>query len=643
MVRLTAALLATCGGAGVVVEAQFPPRPEGITILKSRFHENVTISYKEPKICETTPGVRSYSGYVHLPPGFLDDDDGPGGEKQDYPINTFFWFFEARKNASNAPLSIWLNGGPGASSMMGLLEENGPCFVGPDSKTTHLNPWSWNEAVNMLYIDQPTQAGFSYDELVNGTAVLDPDKEGFVVTPVNFSGGVVPTPNATFHVGTFSSQKPYQTADSTARAAHAFWHFAQTWFREFPHYRPRDDRISLWGESYGGHYGPAFFRFLKRQNEKIAIARRRRREGDGDGGDVDVDVEGWEKDAQYLHLDTLGIVNGLLDMVIQHESYITFPYNNVIFNQSLHDELMHNWTRPDGCKAKAQRCQDSMKDKESRFLSAENLTGPCDEAALICSLDAWIAYQGPGHDSGWYDIAHPRHDPFPLPHMYGYLREESVLKALGVPVNYTSDSGVTAAAFARTYDFLHGGYLDAVAELLDSGLKVHLVYGDRDYACNWFGGEAASLAVPWKRREEFEREAGYAPLLILSDERRKGEKRMAGLTRQLGNFSFTRVFQAGHEVPSYDPAAASAIFNRATFHRDIATGLQPTTDELVTRGPRDVRDVTNEIPPVPKRRCYVLKPATCTPEVWAKVERGEVLVRDWFVVEDDEQEDVGEL
>lgn len=71
-------------GCGLLslVNAQFPPKPEGVTVLQSKFHENVTLSYKEPGICETTPGVKSYSGYVHLPPGFLDDDT------QDYPINT---------------------------------------------------------------------------------------------------------------------------------------------------------------------------------------------------------------------------------------------------------------------------------------------------------------------------------------------------------------------------------------------------------------------------------------------------------------------------------------------------------------------------------------------------------------------------
>ena len=97
------------------VLAQFPSKPEGVTVLDSKFGDGVQISYKENNVCETTPGVKSYSGYVHLPPGTLNDLN----ETQDYPINTFFWFFEARKDPHNAPLSIWMNGGPGSSSMLG--------------------------------------------------------------------------------------------------------------------------------------------------------------------------------------------------------------------------------------------------------------------------------------------------------------------------------------------------------------------------------------------------------------------------------------------------------------------------------------------------------------------------------------------
>ncbi|KAH8880802.1 putative lysosomal protective protein precursor [Thozetella sp. PMI_491] len=595
-----AALL--CGLAGLA-QAQFPPTPEGVKVLKSKFHPNVTISFKEPGICETTPGVKSYAGYVHLPPGFLDE------EVQDYPVNTFFWFFEAREDPGNAPLAIWLNGGPGGSSMMGLLEENGPCLIEPDSKTTRLNPWSWNNKVNMLFIDQPTQVGFSYDIPTNVSVILDAEGE-ITLTPTDFTDGV-PETNATHYVGTVSSQELTHTANTTLQAAHALWHFAQTWFFEFPYYKPADNRISLWAESYGGHYGPGFMRFFQEQNDKIA-----------NGSST-------EKGAQPLHIDTLGIVNGLIDLLIQAEAYITFPYNNTygvqVFNQSVYDELWHDWERPGGVKDQLSACQDSLKGKDITALRRQNKFPPEACPAQLFG-EAVAKYQSEVENKrGWYDIGHSKYDPFPVPGMHGYLLDESVLGALGVPVNFSTSSRAVYEDFMGTNDLALGGFLDAVAYLLDSGVKVHMMYGDRDYACNWVGGEMASLAVPWSRSDEFA-ETGYAPLVTPDG--------FTGMTRQLGNFSFTRVFQAGHEVPSYQPIAAYEIFMRATFNKDIATGLLPVTDNLATLGPETTWHIKNIPPQSPEPKCYVVKPSTCPPDVWKSVVEGKAVVKDYFVVDE---------
>ena len=133
----------------------------------------------------------------------------------------FFCFFESRKDPHNAPISIWLNGGPGGSSLIGLLRENGPCFIGDDSNSTYLNPWSWNNEVNMLYIDQPVQVGYSYDILVNGTLKFLKDGN---ITVEHFCD-VVPQQNNTLRIGTFGSQNPMHTANSSIHAAHAIWHF----------------------------------------------------------------------------------------------------------------------------------------------------------------------------------------------------------------------------------------------------------------------------------------------------------------------------------------------------------------------------------------------------------------------------------
>ncbi|KAF6829341.1 carboxypeptidase s1 [Colletotrichum plurivorum] len=600
------------GGLIGLAAAQFPPEPEGITLLKSKFHENVTISYKEPGICETTPGVRSYAGYVHLPPGTLD------AETQEYPINTFFWFFEARKAPENAPLAIWLNGGPGGSSIMGLLEENGPCLVNADSKTTRLNPWSWSNEVNLLYLDQPNQVGFSYDVPTNVTA-HDDENGLFGVFPADFDKVPVPEPgNWTYRYGTASSQNVSRTAHTTAQAAHALWHFAQTWFFEFPFYKPADDRVSLWAESYGGHYAPGILKHFQTQNELIANGTSP------------------EKDAQYIHLDTLGIVNGLIDFVLQAETWITFPYNNTygiqVFNESLHEELMTNWTRPGGCREQVIECQEALKKHGPMLLDTKkNLTEICGGVQDDC-INSVMLYQTWGN--GWYDIGHPKHDPFPAPNMYGYLLEAEVLSSLGVPVNYSESSGAVGRAFGESYDIILGGFGESIGYLLDNGVKVHMMYGDRDYACNWVGGERASLAVPYNRSEDFAR-AGYAPLITPDG--------ITGMTRQFGNYSFSRVYQAGHEVPSYQPVTAYEIFMRATFNRDVATGLIPVTDELATEGPRDIWHIKNKPPAQPDEICYVLKPETCRPEVWQKVVDGTAMVRDYYVVGVDGDDASGQI
>jgi hypothetical protein len=167
---------------------------------------------------------------------------------QDYPINTFFWFFESRKDPANAPLAMWLNGGPGASSMLGLLNGNGPCYVHSDSNSTYPNEWSWNNEVNMLYLDQPVQVGFSYDTLQNVTKDLSAGEAGSVA--LLESNDDIPEQNTTFLVGTYPSRNINHTARGVRNAAKASWHFMQTFTQEFPEYQPNNSRISVTTESF---------------------------------------------------------------------------------------------------------------------------------------------------------------------------------------------------------------------------------------------------------------------------------------------------------------------------------------------------------------------------------------------------------
>lgn len=86
----------------------------------------------------TIRGVDQYSGYLDV-----------GTD-----MHMWYWFFAARSQPSTAPLVLWLNGGPGCSSMIGLFQEHGPCHFVDGSSKPSLNQYSWNTYANMLYVDQ---------------------------------------------------------------------------------------------------------------------------------------------------------------------------------------------------------------------------------------------------------------------------------------------------------------------------------------------------------------------------------------------------------------------------------------------------------------------------------------------------------
>ena len=107
--------------------------------------------------------------------------------------------------------------------MIGLFQENGPCHFVNGASTPSLNPYSWNTYANMLYVDQPIGAGFSY-----GT----------------------------------------DSVTSTVTAAPFVWTLLQAFYAQFPQYENRN--FGLFTESYGGHYGPEFASYFQSQNAAIA-------------------------------------------------------------------------------------------------------------------------------------------------------------------------------------------------------------------------------------------------------------------------------------------------------------------------------------------------------------------------------------
>ncbi|XP_047051665.1 serine carboxypeptidase 1-like [Lolium rigidum] len=138
----------------------------------------------------------------------------------------FYYFVEAPYEPATKPLILWLNGGPGCSSLgYGAMTELGPFRVNPDGKTLSRNKHAWNNLANVIFLESPAGVGFSYAS--NDT-------------------------NNNDNVG------DRRTAEDT-------FVFLLNWLERFPEYKGRDFYIA--GESYSGHYVPQLATVIEFMNE----------------------------------------------------------------------------------------------------------------------------------------------------------------------------------------------------------------------------------------------------------------------------------------------------------------------------------------------------------------------------------------
>uniref|UniRef100_A0A1D1XKV6 Serine carboxypeptidase-like 40 n=1 Tax=Anthurium amnicola TaxID=1678845 RepID=A0A1D1XKV6_9ARAE len=188
--------------------------------LKTNGDSGSAVGSKKGDLIGSLPGqphgaaaVTQYGGYV---------DVGDGGK-------LFYYFAEATgAKATKSPLMLWINGGPGCSSVgAGAFLQHGPFFVNDDGKTLRSNPYAWTNVSSIIYLDTPVNVGFSYSDNGNATTSYDDAK----------------------------------TAMGNLR-------FLLGWLERFPEYKSRD--LYLAGDGYAGIYAPQLADLILEYNQQAS-------------------------------------------------------------------------------------------------------------------------------------------------------------------------------------------------------------------------------------------------------------------------------------------------------------------------------------------------------------------------------------
>ncbi|KAF2134717.1 putative carboxypeptidase S1 [Dothidotthia symphoricarpi CBS 119687] len=577
-------------------------RPGKQRVVKhSKRIPGASIEYQKTSLCDNPGG--SYSGYVYLPSSAIPDLESA----TPFNISTFFWFFPRRNSAGSDKMAVYLAGGPGESSTWHAFVGTGPCRLMNGGREAGRNDISFNNQVSMLYIDQPNHVGYSYDTIVDGyynvldeTVHTGPGTEGVMS-------------NLTIMRGRFSSQNPATTASTTEQVSKHLWQFLQVWFAEYVDFGP-----------YGGAWAPAVARYILSRNSNLDRSRHSK-----------------------LHLESVGMINSCNDIAIMGQSYLDFAINNTysqpFINQTTYDIALNELNKSGGCIEQIQACRDAAVVGDPKGTGANlDVNGICLQAFSFCGTNVQNTYIASGHSV--FDIAATPNYPFPPKDAVTFLNQKWVREQLGVPeMNFTWDSQLVRNQFFQTGDALRRT-IQEVQDVLEQGVKVAMIYGDRDFQCNWFGGEKLALSLNAPKTISSLEDAGYTTVKQRCPASQSSSchshnplDNTKAAVRQHSSLSFSRVFDAAHYAEYHQPESITRIFERTIMSSDVETGEKLDAGEVdskyVTKGYKNGMSIRNQYERVTERQCSLWSvQLSCSPTQINALVIGTARVKNMVVV-----------
>mmetsp|Transcript_6707 Transcript_6707/g.17531 ORF Transcript_6707/g.17531 Transcript_6707/m.17531 type:complete len:487 (+) Transcript_6707:94-1554(+) len=436
----------------------------------------------------------------------------------------FYWFFESRGDPANDPFILWMTGGPGCSGMLALMVENGPYKVNSDG-TLRLNPYSWNEKANILFIDQPVGTGFSYD-------------------------------SNPFDIGVTNEKE----------MASNMFEFFQNWFAANPKYAKQPFFIAA--ESYGGHYAPALAQFIQQNNAAAATPINLRGVMIGDG-----------------LVDPVHQYPSYPAFAREHQTQMQLTNAQVGIMEAGLAVCLPLAAACDGTNATCQDCNSPHtagggcappKDDPKGLPCCRDESGvPCTKALLkylacsnaydFCNLAELIPAQESGKFN-LYDVRLPCEVP-PLCYDFSaptnWFNNPTNLAALGAhKKSWTSCNRAVEIKLVFAGDWMES-FASAVTGLLEGGVPVLAYFGEDDFIVNWLGGQAWTRALKW---------SGHAGFLTAKNTSYIVGGADAGSFKSHGGLTFMKLRDAGHLVPMDQPKTALDMLGKFLKGEPFAPG-----------------------------------------------------------------------
>ncbi|KAL6883575.1 hypothetical protein ACP4OV_010989 [Aristida adscensionis] len=154
-----------------------------LVFLCSSSNSSTLISSSSSRVVTHLPGFQGPLPF-HLETGYVEVDEING-------VRLFYYFIHSEGRPADDPLMLWLTGGPGCSVLTALAYEIGPLSFNQSSSYVDGLPKlvykqeSWTKVSNVIFLDSPVGAGFSYSETEQGYQSSDSKAVNQVLTFLN--------------------------------------------------------------------------------------------------------------------------------------------------------------------------------------------------------------------------------------------------------------------------------------------------------------------------------------------------------------------------------------------------------------------------------------------------------------------------